>query len=190
LPPPPYLALTLKSAGRFDRIVSALTIRPPSPALTTSGPQHQTTALWDTGATKSVISPAVVAALGLVPVGVTTVNHAGGNSQSPTYLVNFELPHGVTFGGVLVSEFPAFPGGFEAIIGMDVICVGDFAITNVNGQSWFSFRTPSTAPPVDFVDQWNRKTYASVGRNQPCFCGAKDGNGAPVKLKMCHGKDW
>ena len=32
---------------------------------------------------------------------------------------------------------------YDVIIGMDVICKGDFAITNLNGKTTFSFRIPS-----------------------------------------------
>ena len=56
--------------------------------------------------------------------------------------------------GVLVSEFQAQPGGFGVIVGMDVICHGDFAITNVSGETWISFRTPS-CQAIDYVDEAN-----------------------------------
>ena len=34
-------------------------------------------------------------------------------------------------------------GGNDIIIGMDTITRGDLAITNQNGETWFSFRIPS-----------------------------------------------
>ena len=34
-------------------------------------------------------------------------------------------------------------GGNDIIIGMDTITRGDLAITNKNGETWFSFRIPS-----------------------------------------------
>ena len=33
---------------------------------------------------------------------------------------------------------------YDAIFGMDIISLGDFAITNQNGQTTFSFRVPSS----------------------------------------------
>lgn len=98
--------------------------------------------LWDTGATKSVISSDVARQLGLVPTGTVKVNHAGGVSQSPTYVISLFLPNRVALPGVLVSECPPQPG-FDLIIGMDVITLGDLAITNVGGKTSFSFRIPS-----------------------------------------------
>jgi hypothetical protein len=89
--------------------------------------------------------------------------------------------------GVLVSEFPqAIPGGFEAIIGMDVICLGDFSITNARGQTWMSFRMPP-CEHIDYVADANRIRFSGTGRNAPCPCGKKDDSGKPVKYKRCHG---
>ncbi|HVR72523.1 MAG TPA: SEC-C metal-binding domain-containing protein [Vicinamibacteria bacterium] len=137
-------------------------------------------ALWDTGASKSVISGALARALAVAPVGSAKINHAGGISQSPTYLLNFGLPHRVLIAGILACEFQEAPNGFNAIVGMDVICSGDFAITNVGGRSCVSFRTPS-CETIDYVVEANRVRYAGVGRNDPCPCGKGK------KFKKCHG---
>ena len=61
-------------------------------------------ALWDTGATKSVITDVTALALNLTPVGSAMVGHAGGISPSNTYLVNFLLPNNVGIPGVLVTN--------------------------------------------------------------------------------------
>jgi hypothetical protein len=42
----------------------------------------------------------------------------------------------------------------DVLIGMDIISLGDFAITNLNGIPWFSFRVPSAAH-IDFVPETN-----------------------------------
>ncbi len=104
----------------------------------------------------------------------------GGVSTSSTYVVNFELPHHVGVAGILATEFPAGANGFGAIVGMDVICHGDLAITNVSGQTWFSFRTPS-CEAIDYVVEANRMTFTGIGRNDPCPCGSGK------KFKKCHG---
>ena len=67
--------------------------------------------------TQSVITRATAEALQLVPVGQTTLNHAGGCSQANTYVVNLILPNKVGFAGVLVSECPDVVGDFGAIVG-------------------------------------------------------------------------
>lgn len=54
-------------------------------------------AIWDTGATNSVISSAVVTALGLQPIGVVDVCHGGGKDRRFQYIVNIGLPNKVAF---------------------------------------------------------------------------------------------
>lgn len=188
-PAPVFRAFTIIYNGIADRIITQVKIsqafepsRPPTPL-----PFHcETQALWDTGATRSVITRATKDALGLVPVGATMVNHAGGSSQANTYLVNFVLPNNVGVVGVLVSECPDIAGSFGAIIGMDIITKGDISITNVHRQTWMTFRTPSI-DTIDYVAEANKIKFASVGRNDPCPCGKKDSSGRRIKFKKCCG---
>ncbi len=171
----------------MNRLVTNVTVFPafdPALPLDPDLPRITTTALWDTGATKSVISPVVASTLSLSPVGTVNVAHAGGVGQSPTYVVNLTLPNRVGINGILVYQFPG-GGGFEMLIGMDIISHGDLSVTNVGGKTCMSFRMPSVAEH-DFVKEWNQKRYAGVGRNDPCPCGTKDTNGKVKKFKDCH----
>ena len=187
---PPFQAFTILFKGKVDRIITTVhtmqafdPTRPPTPP----PPVFQANALWDSGASRSVISSRLVSTLGLQPVGATKVNHAGGEGTSKTYLVNFGLPNNVGIAGVLVTEFPAIAGGFDVIIGMDIISHGDFSLTNLGGRTCMSFRTPSCAV-VDYVEEARRLSYSSVGRNDPCPCGKKREDGRSVKFKHCHGQ--
>lgn len=180
---PPFKAFTIKANGRVDRIITEITVLPAFDPKAPPDPVPvgvKTQALWDTGASTSVLSGDLVKSLGLQASGATKVNHAGGASTSPTYVVNFQLPHAVGVAGIIASEFQAAPNSFGAIVGMDVICHGDFAITNVSGQTWISFRSPSCAT-VDYVVEWNRMMFAGTPRNAPYPCGAGK------KFKFCHG---
>lgn len=186
-----FYAFTIKYNGMASRITTDVMVfkafdpaNPPNPMY----PAHSTNALWDTGATKSVLTSATISALSLVPVGTTIVKHAGGSGQSNTYLVNIFLPNKVGMAGVLVSECSDIAGDFGAIIGMDIINRGDFSITNCNGETCMSFRTPSIKT-IDYVVEADRPKYAGVSRNAPCPCGAKKQNGDPIKFKFCHGKN-
>ena len=135
-----------------------------------------------------MITRATAEALQLVPVGQTTVNHAGGCSQASTYVVNIILPNKVGFAGILVSECPDVAGDFGAIVGMDIISQADLSITNVGGQTVMSSRTPSIQP-IDYVDRSTSDRFAGTNRNAPCPCGKQGPDGKPVKYKNCHGKD-
>ncbi len=42
--------------------------------------------------------------------------------------------------------------GIDLLIGMDIIGLGDFAVTNLNGVTQFTFRLPSVES-IDFVNQ-------------------------------------
>lgn len=103
-----------------------------------------------------------------------------------SYLVNVYLPNMVAIPGLVVSEFEEI-AQFGMIIGMDVIALGDFSITNHGNETWASFRVPSV-DHIDYVADANRATFAGVGRNDPCPCGKKDISGRSVKFKKCHGR--
>lgn len=185
----PFHAFTIAYNGLTNRIVTAIKVSeafdpasPPVPA-----PQLvDTIALWDTGATRSVLTSVMVARLGLVPVGKTNVNHAGGSEERSTYMVNFFLPNNVMASGILVTDCSAIVGDFGAIIGMDIITFGDFSITNADGRTRMSFRTPSLEA-IDYVVAANRQKFAGVPRNAPCPCGKHGSDGSPVKFKRCCG---
>ena len=82
-----------------------------------------------------------------------------GLKQSETFLVNIALPNKVIFTGVRVTkgELP----DADVLVGMDIICRGDFAVTNAGGVSMFSFRVPSQVH-IDFVEETNRANKALV----------------------------
>ena len=141
--------------------------------------QIKTTALWDTGATSCIITRQSAVDLKLKPTGKNTVNHGGGTSEHLTYLVNLLLPNNLMMVGVPVIEMENIQDNFGAIIGMDIISAGDFSITNLDGKTCFSFRTPSMHK-IDYVAEWNKK-FKNVKPNDFCPCGADK------KYRKCHG---
>ena len=98
-------------------------------------------AIWDTGATNSVINQKVVDACGLVATGAAQCQGVHGNSIVDTYFVNIMLPNGIGHAMIRVSKGDL--GTADMLIGMDLITLGDFAVTNKDGQTMFSFRYPS-----------------------------------------------
>lgn len=91
-------------------------------------------ALWDTGATGSVITRKVVDECGLKPISRATIHHANGTSETLVYLVSIFLPNNVCFNSLRVSE-GKLAGDTEVLIGMDIIGQGDFAVTNHGGKT-------------------------------------------------------
>jgi predicted aspartyl protease len=128
--------------------------------------------LWDTGATGSVISKNIADKLGLKPTGVQKVNHANGSSLKNTYLINIYLPNKVRVVSVKVTEGIFID--FDILIGMDIINHGDFSISNKDGKTIFSFKTPSTKM-IDFVKE--------IDRNKPITNSSYNNRGSKKKSK-------
>ena len=97
-------------------------------------------AIWDIGAYGSVISPRVAEELGLMPVGVKPIQTANGTYEAYAYVVDVMLPNKLVIRGVEVSESDLKV--CDALIGMDIISMGDMKITN-KPTTKFIFRIPA-----------------------------------------------
>jgi len=135
-------------------------------------------ALYDTGATHSAITPRVVADLTLPSIGAMTVGVGGGQLPTTGHVVNIGLPNAVMFAMVRVASM-ALHQDIDVLVGMDILGIGDFAVTHHQGRTTFSFRVPSH-DEIDFVKEI-RASQPKPGRNDPCFCGSGK------KYKKCHG---
>lgn len=150
-----YLAFTLKSKGLLNRL--------PTSALILSNIRDNSTelvpklwsAIWDTGATKSCITKRVAEDLKLIPVGKTTIGTANGNAEVDTYFIDIGLPNGMAIQQILVS-CADLGQDIDVLIGMDIISLGDFSITNFNGRTTFTFRIPSIVE-TDFVEEYKKE---------------------------------
>ena len=107
-------------------------------------------AIWDTGATNCVITQEVINTCNLFPSGVVKVYGVHEPKMSESYFVNIYLPDDVALPGVRVTKGQFI--GADILIGMDVIGCGDFAVTNNNGRTYFSFRIPSRSH-IDFAKE-------------------------------------
>jgi len=145
-------------------------------------------AIWDTGATGTVISQKVIDDCGLKPIGMTRVNTASDKGILTTvYFASIILPNKVIIPQLRVTR-GTIVGDAEVLVGMDIISHGDFAVTNYGDKTVFSFRMPSIEC-IDFVKQKPSvtapqisKPSPKVGRNDPCPCGSGK------KYKKCCGR--
>lgn len=139
--------------------------------------------IWDTGATKTVITEKVANDLNLKPVSVSRVSTPQGSYNAYMYYINLYLPNRVKIPKLLVLG--GQPAGCDVLIGMDVISLGDFAVSNFEQKTTFSFRCPSVKK-IDFVKnsyiEPNRKIGLQPARNSKCPCGSGK------KYKNCCGK--
>ena len=131
-------AFTLKADREtlFYRLITNITIG-------NSGSVTTVPALWDTGASGTCISKQVVEQLNLPSLGKRTLNTASGKMKADRYLIDIALPNQVVLRNIPVCDADIGESGIGALIGMDIITLGDFAITNFNRQTVFTFRIPS-----------------------------------------------
>ncbi len=135
--------------------------------------------IWDTGATHSAITERVVSDLGLKPTGLAEVRHADGKSSVNTYLIGIALPNGLAFSQVRVSQVNLIPDDNQKdedqpqlLIGMDIIGMGDFAVTNFNGNTLLSFQIPSSER-IDFVPKAKMENIIETKKNHRPFKGRR-----------------
>lgn len=190
---PRRAGLTIQYTGRVRAIITDVDLNIPfDPTQYAGKPEPEWKhfkGIWDTGATNSVITTEVISALGLKQVGVVQVDTPSDTILAKRYLVNMRLPNKVRFSAIPVTEGKLKDA--NALIGMDIINHGDFAITNKNGATWMTFQIPSTQR-IDFVAEIDRDKKAEqklrdaaskqkIGRNASCPCGSGK------KYKFCHG---
>ena len=203
--PPKALVFTTYATGLRNvlRTDAGVTATSASPSLENVTLDFK--AIWDTGATATVVTPAVAVQCGLVQTGLQRVGTANGTAIKPTYIVDLYLPNMLCVPGVRVTEGD-LPTGTDLLIGMDIIGSGDFAVTNFDDKTVFTFRMPS----MGLIDFRVDPKYATPGatnppnsrlpgrlisgslppasvprtsRNATCPCGSGR------KYKRCHGKN-
>lgn len=140
-----------------------------------SADAREYTAIWDTGATSSAITQKVVDDLQLDVIARGTTCTAAGPRETTAHDIHLWLPNNVVIKHCVASCVDLGLLGVDLLIGMDVICQGDFAISNYQGKTVMSFRIPS----IELTDYVKA---AAPGRNTPCPCGSGK------KYKHCHGK--
>lgn len=139
-------------------------------------------AVWDTGATGTCITKTLADTLALEQVGMCMSHGVTGAAECRTFLISLFLPNGIAVPEIEVSDCEDNIG-CDILIGMDIIGMGDFAVSN-HGHTAFTFRVPSVQT-INFVTQKPNQFAAhslKIGRNAPCPCGSGK------KYKHCHGK--
>lgn len=139
---------------RFDTLVSALVTKVEIINPNDTEKSLIVDALWDTGSTVSAISQELVEDLELTDCYPTIVKGISSVSETykfPVFLRLSETSDIIAVQPCMVDSIPSFPRALF-LVGMDIISKGNFAISNENGHTVFSFMIPS-AFSVDFVQQ-------------------------------------
>lgn len=149
-------------------------------------------AIWDTGATNTVISEDLAKELNLTSVGMTKVSTAGGVREANKYVLGLKLPNKLSIENVMVTA-GILGKNTDFLIGMDIITLGDFSITNVNGKTTFSFRYPS-CERINYVEEAKRLQKKELEKQlknaeNEIKKGGKCSCGSGRLYRYCHGRD-
>ncbi len=169
-------------SGRSLRLLNDVVIA-------TSQGNIKTKAQWDTGASGTCIAQELAEQLQLISTGRKKVKTPSGESEFNTYCVDLILPSNVGIRDVPVMGSEIGKQGIGVLIGMDIIGLGDFAISNYKGCTQFSFRIPSLSN-ADFgkniANGYKQEPIIKdkkIMPNDPCPCGSGK------KYKQCCGKN-
>jgi len=166
-------AFTSKHTGLVNQLVTEIEIMIPNTTIS-----MKVRGIWDTGATATVITNKIVDNLQLKPTGMSNVNTANGPTIQNTYIVDVILPNKLQVKDVTVTGASALSSGCEVLIGMDIISLGDFSITNYEGKTCLSFRFPS-CHEIDYV----QRPQAGIKPNKNIAAGKPGSNVSKPKKK-------
>jgi hypothetical protein len=108
-------------------------------------------AVWDTGATTSAINFPLVNRCGFVARDATQLWGVNGLIDAGICKMAVRLPNGLLIPDkrVMICDFSPH---IDILIGMDIIALGDFCISNADGHTLFSFIYPSLPTPINLAD--------------------------------------
>ena len=113
-----------------------------------------TNALWDTGANMSAITPEIQQKLKLTPIDKKSIAGIHNTQVVDVVLITLELPNSVIKKNIKAAVCN-MTSNYGMIIGMDIISLGDFALSNGKEQTLFSFAVPPFQEKIDFTKRQN-----------------------------------
>lgn len=159
--PERFAAFTAKAEGRMNALTSKVQVSISQLLASHFGiapSSEEVDAIWDTGASGTVLSERLVSLLNLPPIGKRRVSSCSDSYESNIYVVDIVLPNNVHVPGVQVTEAKNI-GSFDVLIGMDIITIGDLSICNYEGKTSFSFRIPSSGNRIDYVEEAKKLSF-------------------------------
>jgi hypothetical protein len=110
-------------------------------------------AIWDTGATGSVITPRLQSLLKLFPIQSVLVKAVNSEERVDLVIVTIGLPNKIRFNNLKVTVCELNSPGIDMLIGMDIISKGDFAVSNGANSTLFSFAIPPFENKTNLYDK-------------------------------------
>jgi predicted aspartyl protease len=114
-------------------------------------------AKWDTGANHTVISISLMKKLNLVPIDSEVVSGVGGSQVIDVVRLAIKLPNDLLISSKHIGVCNINSAhNIDILIGMDIIQLGDFHISNTAGKTRFSFVIPSLPTPFSLAGEADR----------------------------------
>jgi hypothetical protein len=109
-------------------------------------------AIWDTGATQSVMTNHLMENLNFIPISSKLVFGVNSKQYVDIVAASIKLPNEFVIKNkrFYVCDLPP---GIDMLIGMDIIQLGDFLISNKSGKTQFSFVIPSLPDTYNLADE-------------------------------------
>ena len=109
-------------------------------------------AIWDTGASQTVITHRLMSQLNLIPIDTKVVHGINSKQTVDVVAITIKLPN-----GLLIPDIRVFvcdiPPPIDMLIGMDIIQLGDFYISNTGNCTLFSFVIPPLPEQIDLTQK-------------------------------------
>ena len=138
-----YFYFTLSAKWKLKEISTPLTIACGGECCGSSSvPEHFCNAIWDTGATSSMVSRSIAKKLNLRRTGKVQISGVHGIADTNTYIVDLHFANGFKITGLPVSEADD-GGGFDVLIGMDVISQGKLIVDGTGDGCQIAFAFPA-----------------------------------------------
>jgi hypothetical protein len=154
-----YYALSEHYAYHVPFLTSRIEVYPGS----SQHPQNAfvVEAIWDTGALFTAINRPLIEQYRIKVADTTNLIGVGGEEyQGDIVSLDIKLPSGLLLKGKR-TVICKLPPSVDMILGMDIIQIGDFCVSNSGGKTLFSFIHPSLPEPL------NLETEAARLNNQP-----------------------
>ena len=103
-----------------------------------TGGTSRCNAIWDTGATSSMIAANVAKHLSLTPTSTVAIAGVHGIKDAPCYYVDVLFDNGALLRDIKVAE-ASNVGGFGLLVGMDIIGKGVFRVDGTNNYLQVDF---------------------------------------------------
>ena len=152
----PYTAFCYSYNHLIQEIITEIIVINPS-----DKKEYKCRALWDTGATISVINKKIIEELNLIPIGKELIKGVNSSDEHLKYATQIKLLPSKPPIDLITPIIPVVEskigedGRYDVIIGMNIISCGDFVLSNFK-ETLFSFSVPPNENKINLVDRANK----------------------------------